>query len=203
VTVASALSRRDLVRAAAQRSLTRRRITGRLARRSARWRRSRRWPRSWPCCIHDQPRRHRLSWSFLVNAPTPPASPGRHLDAITGSAGSRSGARHRRSPSRCWPPLSLRTPVAAWPLPCASAPTFSPGCPRSSSGSSPTRCWSSPARLLHLAAAFALAVLMLPIMIRADEEAMRNHRPRPLGGRHRSRARPAGSPGPSSCARPP
>ena len=137
MTVASALSRRDLVRAAAQRSLTRRRITGRLAQALCAVAAVASVAPLVALLYYTISRGAQvLSWSFLVNAPTPPGIPGGGIStAITGSAEIVGLA------------LVIAIPIALLVLPLHA---FS-----------------------NLAAAFALAVLMLPIMIRADEEAMR------------------------------
>ena len=176
MSVVPAARRRDLIRATAQRSLTRRRITGRIA--------------QGLCAVAAiaavaplvtllyytiSRGAGALSWGFLVNAPTPPEIPGGGIStAIAGSAEIIGLALVVAIPTSLLAALFLferSGPLAAGLRFSADVLT---GVPSIIIGIFAYALLVLPLhQFSNLAAAFALAVLMLPIMIRADEEAMR------------------------------
>ena len=134
-------------------------------------------PRWRPDLLHRQPRGgHRCRWGFLTHAPAPAGIPGGGIStAIAGTAKIVGLALVHGDPgSVCSPRSSSSRAGAAWPAALRFSADVLTGVPSIVIG---IFAYAVLVRPLHhfciLAAAFALAVLMLPIMIRADEEAMR------------------------------
>ena len=168
--------RRELIRAAAERSLTRRRLTGRIA--------------QGLCAVAAVAAvaplvtllyytisrgAGALSWGFLVNAPTPPTISGGGIStAIVGSAEIVGLALVLAIPTSLLAALFLFERSGRLAAALRFSADVLTGVPSIIIGISAYTLLVLPLRQFgNLAAAFALAVLMLPIMIRADEEAMR------------------------------
>jgi phosphate transport system permease protein len=116
-----------------------------------------------------------LSWSFLVNAPTPPTIPGGGIStAIVGSAEIVGLALVLAIPTSLLAALFLFERSGRLAAGLRFSADVLTGVPSIIIGIFAYALLVLPLHQFgNLAAAFALAVLMLPIMIRADEEAMR------------------------------
>ncbi|MGO8687374.1 MAG: phosphate ABC transporter permease PstA [Candidatus Dormibacteria bacterium] len=168
--------RRELIQATAERSLLRRRISGRIAQGLCALAALAAVAPLVTLLYYTISRgAGALSWSFLVNAPTPPGVPGGGIStAIVGSAEIVGLALVLAIP------ISLLTALFLFERSgrIAAALRFGAdvltGVPSIIIGIFAYALLVLPLHQFStLAAAFALAVLMLPIMIRADEEAMR------------------------------
>lgn len=168
--------RRELIQATAERSLLRRRLSGRIAQGLCALAALAAVAPLVTLLYYTISRgAGALSWSFLVNAPTPPGVPGGGIStAIVGSAEIVGLALVLAIP------ISLLTALFLFERSgrIAAALRFGAdvltGVPSIIIGIFAYALLVLPLHQFStLAAAFALAVLMLPIMIRADEEAMR------------------------------
>lgn len=168
--------RRELIQATAERSLLRRRISGRIAQGLCALAALAAVAPLVTLLYYTISRgAGALSWSFLVNAPTPPGVPGGGIStAIVGSAEIVGLALVLAIP------ISLLTALFLFERSgrIAAALRFGAdvltGVPSIIIGIFAYALLVLPLHQFStLAASFALAVLMLPIMIRADEEAMR------------------------------
>ena len=176
MSVALAPSRRDLVRTAAQRSLTRRRITGRIAQALCAVAAVASVAPLVALLYYTISRGAKvLSWGFLVNAPTPPGIPGGGIStAIVGSAEIVGLALIIAIPIALLAALFLFERSGRLAVALRFSADVLTGVPSIIIGIFAYALLVLPLHAFSdLAAAFALAVLMLPIMIRADEEAMR------------------------------
>ena len=171
-----AARRRQLIRATAERSLTRRRLTGRLAQGLCTVAALAAVAPLATLLYYTISRgAGALSWGFLVNAPTPPEIPGGGIStAIVGSAEIVGLALVLAIPTSLLAALFLFERAGRLAAALRFSADVLTGVPSIIIGIFAYAVLVLP---LHqfgiLAAAFALAVLMLPIMIRADEEAMR------------------------------
>ncbi|MGA2282364.1 MAG: phosphate ABC transporter permease PstA [Candidatus Dormibacteria bacterium] len=171
-----AARRRELVRATAQRSLARRRLTGRTAQAMCAVAAVAAVAPLVTLLYYTVSRgAGALSWSFLVNAPTPPTIPGGGIStAIVGSAEIVGLALVLAIPTSLLAALFLFERSGRLAAGLRFSADVLTGVPSIIIGIFAYALLVLPLHQFgNLAAAFALAVLMLPIMIRADEEAMR------------------------------
>ncbi len=171
-----AARRRELVRATAQRSLARRRLTGRIAQAMCAVAAVAAVAPLVTLLYYTVSRgAGALSWSFLVNAPTPPTIPGGGIStAIVGSAEIVGLALVLAIPTSLLAALFLFERSGRLAAGLRFSADVLTGVPSIIIGIFAYALLVLPLHQFgNLAAAFALAVLMLPIMIRADEEAMR------------------------------
>jgi phosphate transport system permease protein len=176
VSAVLAARRRELVRATAQRSLARRRLTGRTAQAMCAVAAVAAVAPLVTLLYYTVSRgAGALSWSFLVNAPTPPTIPGGGIStAIVGSAEIVGLALVLAIPTSLLAALFLFERSGRLAAGLRFSADVLTGVPSIIIGIFAYALLVLPLHQFgNLAAAFALAVLMLPIMIRADEEAMR------------------------------
>jgi phosphate transport system permease protein len=176
VSAVLAARRRELVRATAQRSLARRRLTGRIAQAMCAVAAVAAVAPLVTLLYYTVSRgAGALSWSFLVNAPTPPTIPGGGIStAIVGSAEIVGLALVLAIPTSLLAALFLFERSGRLAAGLRFSADVLTGVPSIIIGIFAYALLVLPLHQFgNLAAAFALAVLMLPIMIRADEEAMR------------------------------
>ncbi len=168
--------RRELIRATAQRSLMRRRLTGRIAQTLCAVAAVAAVAPLVTLLYYTISRgAGALSWAFLIHAPAPPTIPGGGIStAIAGSAEIVGLALLLAIPTSLLAALYLFERSGRLAAGLRFSADVLTGVPSIIIGIFAYALLVLPLHQFgNLAAAFALAVLMLPIMIRADEEAMR------------------------------